>query len=129
MLGFGVASATRCRSVAAGGGDIGGASFSRGRMPKRSGGPTCYARAAPRVRGCRAVSVATTNLAAFPVARQQRVQLVPPGTAGDDALEHIGQPGQRIGVTQLCGPDQRGDGCAVPVGTRNDSRSGRFQSG
>src|SRR5271156_3464563 len=45
----------------------------------------------------------------LPVPGQQLVQLMALGAAGDDALQHIGQPGQRIEAVQLRRGEKRGE--------------------
>ncbi len=41
-----------------------------------------------------------------PVPRQQLLELVCPGAAGDDAPQHVGQPAERFDSVQLCRRDQ-----------------------
>ena len=42
-------------------------------------------------------------LGGLPFPRQQRIELMPFGPSGYDALQHIGKPGQRINAVQLRG--------------------------
>jgi hypothetical protein len=49
----------------------------------------------------------------LPVPRQQRVQLVAPGPTGEDALQHVGEPGPGFDAVEPGGLDQRCDDCPM----------------
>ena len=50
-----------------------------------------------------------------PVPGEQLLKLVALGTAGDQAFEHVGQPGERIDAVQLCCTDQgQSDSSVMP---------------
>jgi hypothetical protein len=54
-------------------------------------------------RGCRAL-----------VPRQQCIQLVASGMAGDDPLQHVEELGHRVDAVELAGLDQRFCDCLMP---------------
>ena len=53
-------------------------------------------------------------LCGLPIPRQQRCQFVKFGTSRDNSFQHVGQPGQRIDLVQLCGLKQCGDNRPMP---------------
>jgi len=53
----------------------------------------------------------------LPVPRRQCVQLFVFRGSGDDAFEHVGEPGQRINPTEFGDLDQDGDDCPVASAT------------
>src|ERR1700760_510178 len=67
-----------------------------------------------RARALRGV-MAFRSFSCLPVPWQQRIQFVPLGPSRYDALEHIGEPGQRSDIVQLRRLDQGGDDCPMPA--------------